>query len=315
MIKKSLLYSISGLIILVSGLAYGEVIDKIEVVVNDEVITQSEIDRVLAPIYERYKALYKSDELMKKLMEARQKVIEQLIEDKLILTEAKKLNIELDERDIDEKVEETQRNFDSKARFEEALKAQHLSIKDLRARYKDQLMARKLIDQKVGSRIMITPVEISNYYNSHMAAYAQPEAIRLSTILIKVKMDPKGSAELAKTILDKIRAGADFAELAKSYSEGPNASEGGPMGYIQRGELLPEIEKAVFSLKKGEVSDIIQTSLGYHIFKMEEKRPSRTLLLSEVKREVEDVIFRDKIKEKIKGWVESLKKNAYIAFK
>jgi len=315
MIKKSLLYIISGLIILASGLAYGEVVDKIEVVVNDEVITQSEIDRVLAPIYERYKVLYKSDDLIKKLMEARQKVIEQLIEDRLILTEAKRLNVEVDEKDIDEKIEETQKNFDSRARFEEALKAQHLSLKDLRARYKDQLMARRLIDQKVGSKVMITPVDISNYYNSHMSAYSQPEAIRLRTILIKGKMDPKRASELAKTVSDKIKAGADFTELAKSYSEGPNANEGGLMAYIQRGELLPEIEKTVFSLKKGEVSDIIQTSLGYHIFKMEEKRPSRVLLLSEVKREVEDTIFRDKIKEKIKGWIEGLKKNAYIAFK
>ena len=87
------------------------------------------------------------------------------------------------------------------------------------------------------------------------------------------------------------------------------------MGYIKRGDLLPEIEKAVFVLKPGEVTGIVQTSLGYHIFKVEEKEAPKTLSLSEVRHDVESAVYKSKADAKIKGWLEGLKKNAYIAFK
>ncbi len=318
MTRKNFLYFlISVCLILISTLACAEVIDKIAIVVNNEVITQGEIDRLLAPIYEQYKPLYHGDELIQKLEEARQKIIEQLIEDKLMLSEAKKLNIEIDDRDVEGRLDETIKRFGPKERFEQALSEQHLTLKDLRSRFKEQLMTRRLIDQKIGSRIMVTPVEIQNYYDKHINEFVQPEEIKLWNILVKLKpgLNAEKASELAKEILKRLQTGEDFAGLAKIYSEGPNAVDGGLMGYVKRGELLPEIEKAVFNLKDGEISDIIQTSLGYHIFKLEERRASRTLPLPEVRHEIEEAIFREKVRGKIKGWIEGLKKNAYIAFK
>ena len=87
------------------------------------------------------------------------------------------------------------------------------------------------------------------------------------------------------------------------------------MGYVKRGDLLPEIEKVVFDLKVGDISDIIHTDLGYHMFKVEDRRERRSMQLSEVRQDVEEAIFREKIRGKIKDWIESLKKNAYIEFR
>ena len=87
------------------------------------------------------------------------------------------------------------------------------------------------------------------------------------------------------------------------------------MGYVKKGDLLPEIEKVVFNLKPGETSEVVQSSLGYHIFKVEEKEPSKTLSFQEARRDVEEAIYRSKIDSKMKGWLEGLRKNAYIAFK
>jgi parvulin-like peptidyl-prolyl isomerase len=128
-------------------------------------------------------------------------------------------------------------------------------------------------------------------------------------------MGASAAEGLARDILNKLKAGEDFAELAKQYSEGPNASEGGSMGYVKKGDLLPDIESVVFNMKDGEVSDIIHTKLGYHIFKVDERRERQTLGLAEVKREVEEGVYREKVKDKIKDWVGNLKKNAYISFK
>ena len=300
-----------------SGPLHAAIFDKIAVVVNDEVITDGEIEKAIEPLYEQYRTIYRGNELMKKLEEAKQRVVEQLIEERLILSQAKKLNIEVDEQEIDKKIADTQARFGSKEEFEKALRAQRISLKDLRARYKEQLISRRLVDEKVGAKITVTPIEASNYYNAHKEEFVLPEEIKLDNILISPagSLGPQKAADLAKEIARRLKEGGDFAGLAKVYSEGPGASEGGSMGYVKRGELMPEIEKVVFNMKEGEVSGMIQTHLGYHFFKVEEKKASMVRPFTEVQAGVEEAVFREKIKDKLKGWVEGLKKNAYIAFK
>ena len=317
MIRKTLFLLASAFVFFAAKPLCAEVVDKIAIVVNSEVITQGEIDRMLEPVYEQYRTQYSGDVLMKKLEEARQKIVEQLIEDRLILGEAKKLNVEVDEKDVEDKVNEAVKRFGSKENFEKLLTQQHIAMRDLRTRYKEQLMIRRTIDQKVGAKVQITPGEISDYYNKHIAEFAQPETMKLSNILIRPREDLRSekALELANQILKKLKEGGDFSELAKTFSEGPGAAEGGLMGYMKSADLMPEIEKALSALKEGDISGVIQTSAGYHIFKVEEKRPAGTLTLSEVRRDIEELLFKEKIHEKVKGWLEGLKKNAYIAFK
>ena len=294
-----------------------ELVDKIAVIVNCEIITQGEIDRFTEPIYREYQTLYADDELSARLDEARANIVNQLIDDRLILGEAKRLKIEVDEREVDSRIEDAKKRFESSEQFEKALAEQKVTLSDLRLRYAEQMMTRRLIDQKVGSKITITPVEISEYYNKHMDEYAQSEEAKVRNILIRPKADAAAgeALDLAKEILRRLEEGGDFALLAKEYSEGPYAAEGGLMGYVKRGDLLPELEAVVFDMKEGEISGIVQTSLGYHILKLEERRAERPRDLSEMRHEVEEAIFRDKVKDKIKEWVQGLRKNAYIAFK
>ena len=150
---------------------------------------------------------------------------------------------------------------------------------------------------------------------SQISFFSNADALKNILISITKFPDPIKSLNLAKDISKRLREGCDFDGLAKMYSDGPGADKGGSMGWIKRGDLLPEIEKAVFSVKLGEVTGIVQSSLGYHIFKVEEKEAAKTMSLSEVRREVEAAAYKAKADAKIKGWLEGLKKNAYIAFK
>lgn len=308
---------ILAMVLATAYFSHCEVVDKIAIVVNDEIITESEITRALQPVYEKYKGLYTQDKLLAKLEEAKQKIIEQFIDDRLILSEAKKLKIEVEDKEVDKRIDDLVKRLGSKDAFERTLSEQRITIKDLKERYREQLMTRKLIDQKVGAKIVITPVDIANYYNKNTAEFSQPEEVKLKNILIRPdnERDQKKASELARDISNRLKEGCDFAGLAKVYSAGPGASEGGEMGYVKKGNLMPEIEKIVFNLKEGETSDIIQTKLGYHIFEVEGKKPARTLTISEVRHDIEESVFREKVNQKIKGWVENLKKNAYIAFK
>lgn len=298
--------------------AQAAVVDKIAVVVNNEAVTMSEIDRMLMPVYAKYKATYTDErELVKKLEEARQKIVEQLIEDKLIVSEAKRQNIEVDDKELSAKIAEIEKQFASKNAFTKALMEQHLSIKELKTRYREQMMSRRLIDRKIGAKILVTPVDVHTYYNGHISDFIQPGEVKLRNILIKVKdeSDIDRASALARDIETKLKAGEDFSTLAQAHSEGPGASEGGLMGYVKKDDLMPELEKAVWEMKEGEISGVVQSPVGYHIFKVDEVRSERTLTVKDAYKEIEDLLFREKIRVKIKGWVDTLRKNAYIAFK
>lgn len=293
------------------------VVDRIVVVVNGEAVTEREIERILYPIYEQYRGLYYGDELIKKLEEVRKKVLDQLVDDRLILSEAKRLDIQIPEKDIDARVKEVSKRFPTEAAMEVALTQQGLSLKELRKSYKEQMMVRRLIDGKIGSTIEVSPVELKEYFMKHSNEFVTPEEAKVLNILVRPKEClPKDKAvELIQDIQKRLKEGADFADLAKQYSEGPNAAEGGDMGNVKKGDLLPEIEKVVFALKPGEVSGIVKTSMGYHIFKVLDISERKCRDYSEVRHEIEENIYREKIKDKIRVWVFNLKKNAYIEFK
>jgi len=294
------------------------VVDKIVVVVNSEIITQREIDVTLAPVYEQYKTMYKGAELIKKLEEAREDIIKQLIEDRLILSEAKKANIDVEDKEIDARMADIRNRAGGEVELEKMLGQQNLTVNELRARYKEKIMIRKLIDRKVGAKIIITPLEVKTYYNDHKDQFLQPEEIDLRQILIKPQNQLGGQEDALKRMREisgRIKEGGDFSGLAREYSEGPNPGDGGSMGYIKKGDLMPQVEDIVFSLKDGESSGIIQSSLGYHIFKVEGRRLRRTKDLPEVRQEIEEFLYREKANLRLRGWIDSLSKNAYIEFK
>jgi len=298
--------------LLMASHAYCEVTDKVEIIVNDEMITRREIDSSLAPVYDKYKTVYSGEELISKLVEARQNIVSQLIDDRLVYSEAKRLNVQVSEEEVDERMEQTYKNFGTKEEFKKVLSMQQITEKELRDRYREQIASRRLVDQKVGSKVVITPSEAIEYYNKHVTEFSEPEELNVLNIMIKPGEDPKRSATLIQDILKRLNEGCDFGGLAKIYSEGPGAEEGGSMGYVKRGDLMPQIEGPIFNLKDGEISGVIQTSAGYHIFKVVDRKSAKTRTLNEARDDVEGAIFRQKVNEKIKVWIATLRKNAYI---
>jgi len=298
--------------LLMASHVFCEVIDKVEIIVNDEMITRREIDSSLAPLYEKYKTVYSGEELMSKLLEARQNIVSQLIDDRLVYSEAKRLNIQVSDDEVNEKINDTIRHFGSREEFQKALSIQQVTEKELLDRYREQIASRRLVDQKVGSKVVITPTEAIEYYNKHAAEFSEPEELNILNIMIKPGENAKRSATLIQDIMKRLNEGCDFGGLAKIYSEGPGAEDGGSMGYAKRGDLMPQIEEPIFKLKDGEISGIIQTSGGYHIFKVVDRKPAKARTLNEARDEVEGTIFRQKVNERIKEWIATLRKNAYI---
>ena len=146
----------------------------------------------------------------------------------------------------------------------------------------------------------------------------QPEEVRLRTILIKPDNNRGGDAgalDIMRDIMKRLKEGGGFEGLAKEYSNGPGAEDGGLMGYVKKGDLMPQIEEIVFNLKEGEMTGIIKSPLGYHVFKVDEKKVRRARDLVEVRQDIEEFLYREKASQRLKGWIDTLAKSAYIEFK
>ena len=118
-----------------------------------------------------------------------------------------------------------------------------------------------------------------------------------------------------ESLAAQLKEGKSFEEIAKSYSEGAEAKEGGDMGWVEKGQLLGEIDEKVFALNEGETTTPIMSSLGYHIFKVVEKEKFSVRPLVEVRDKIIDIIFREKLTQKLEGWITNLKKHAYISIR
>ena len=193
--------------------------------------------------------------------------------------------------------------------LEKALAGQNLTFEQYRAQLKEQLERLRLMSQEVRAKIQVGEQEIRDYYDANRAKFGAVEQFHARHIFFKV--DRKGgAAELARVealaggVLKQARAGKDFAELAKTYSNDPAAAkDGGDLGTFKKADMLPEIGDSVAAMKPGEVSELVLSQAGMHIIKLEEKSVSAGKPFSEVKGDIEELLYKKKADERFAQWV------------
>ena len=315
--SKTLFAFVAAFLFCSAAQVSAEVVDKILVIVNDEIITQGEVDRVLMPIYIQFKNLYSGQELTEKLEEVRENVVTRMVQDKLLLSEAKKMEIEVTDKEVEARIDEIKKNFSSEEEFEDTLLKEDIALGALKNKHRERILIDKIIDLEIRRRVSVSPSEVVDFYETNREKFREPQKVKVKSILIKVNEErpDKQALKLARTISRRLEEGGDFGLLAKEYSDGPYADSGGEMGWVRDGELMDKINVIVFSLNKNEMSEVLKTKLGYHILLVEEKEPPKIMELDQVKSKIEQVLMNQKMQEKLGRWVESLKKDAYIAFR
>lgn len=293
-----------------------EVVERILAVVNDEIVTEQDLQIIMAPVLAQYRTVYTGKEYEEKFNETRQEFLNKVIEDKLVLSEAKRKQVIVKDNEVDEMIAEVQNKFPSRDIFLKAIGEQGLTEKKLWNRFRDQLMTQKLVAYEVKSRVAVSPGEINKYYKSHQQEFAQGDRVKLQQILIRIGARTEEEAKaFAQSLIAKLKDGVSFEDLAKAYSEGAEAKEGGEMGWVEKGQLLGEIDEKVFALNLGEITDPIMTSLGCHIFKVVERQKFSVKPLEEVRDEIQDELFKEKLRVRLDAWIRDLKKNAYISIR
>jgi len=299
-----------------------ELLDQVVAVVNDEAITQSELDSVLRPVYEDFKAQFSGQELMRELNDARQKILSQLIEDRLVYQEAIEQGIEVTEDEIEEDMSGFRESFETDRQMQAALKGQGLSMKKLRERIKKQIMIRRLHDFEIRSKVLVSPLELEKYYEENKKEYSGQVKVRVRSITIKKSPEAREKGlldETAKGVIENIQAklaqGGDFAELAEGHSEDTHAEAGGLGEWLEDGSMIPVINDVIFSKKVGEVTEIIETPLGYHLFKIEERKDGKAQSFDEVRDQIHNQLYREKTLKRFNEWMSELKKKSYISIR
>ena len=290
------------------------VVEKIVAVVNGEVILLSEIETTLSPLRKQFQAAYEREELVENLTRAREEILNKLIDTKVLLQEAKSRSIEVSPGEVKAMLENVKKTFTSEDKFKQALEEQKITLAKFSQRLENQLCIKRLVDQEVKLKVSVDIEEIRNYYETNRSEFFHGTQYKIKHILIK---DSPGEEveKKAQEVLAKIKQGEDFSMLAKEYSEDPNASSGGDLGFLEEDKLIPEIREVIKALKVGEVSDIIKTRLGYQIMKVEAVKEAQAKNFDEVKEEIRQKLFQEKFAKTYQKWLANLKENSYISIK
>ena len=299
-----------------------QLLDQVVAIVNDDPITQSELDVTMRPIYDDYRSQYSGQALMEALTEARRKLLNQMIEDKLVYQEAKNQKIDPDIDEVDKQIEDLKSKFKSKTDLQDTLAKEGMSLSAMRERLEHQSVIQHLHEMEVRAKVVVSPLEVEKFYEDHTEDFSSDESIRVRSITIKKNEEAREKGltdETAKAKIENLRkralAGQDFQSLSTEFSEDTSAKNGGLTDWIKRGDMIAEIDQVIFSLKPGQMSDVIETPMGYHLFRVEEKKNKQKKSFNEAREIIYQKIFREKSMKRFQEWMQELKRNAYVSIR
>ncbi len=262
---------------LIAGAASAQtkpVLDEIAAVVGNEIILKSEVD------YQVQLAAYQN-KLNPDDPALRKRILEAMVDDKLILTQAILDSVTVSDDDVNRQLDARIQNLIKQVGSQEKVEQIYgMSISKIRNEFKEDMRKQLIIDKEKDNKfgdMKVSPLEVRNFYNQYKDSLQEvPEEVTLSHIFMVPKPSGKAREEAyakAEALQDSLKHGADFAELAKKYSQDPgSASDGGDLGWAKRGQFVPEFEHAVYALKPGEISGIVETQFGFHIIQLLQRR-------------------------------------------
>src|ERR1700761_1614456 len=285
MLKKLSLLA-SALVLMAVALRADNIVDEIIARVDDQIITRSDMEKAKQTSQEELKQRFPSD-WQAKWDAAQKDTLRDLIDQQLLLERGKDMGI-TGETDVVKRLNELrqQMNLASMDDLEKEAKKQGVSFEDFKEQIRVGAVTQQVIGQEVGAKIHITSEDIQDWYNKHQKELEGPEEVALSEIMVSTQPSnvdekdkqtaqlPEDPAKVAQAeakanqLLDQLKKGAKFDDLAKKSSDGPTAAQGGALGSFKRGELAKDLEDKTFSLKAGENTGVIRTRQGFIILKV-----------------------------------------------
>jgi len=289
-------------------------LDRVVAVVNQEVITWSDLYKAMEfEASDRTKAL-KDDEKRRIFKENEAIFLESLIDMKLQIQAAKQMGMEVDKEDIDGALADIKKKYSmTEPVLIESLKKEGFTLDEYKQKIAEQILLNRVVVQQVRNKIVISAAEVEKYMTANKDLLVNDEAYRIRQIFFKItgsSSDRKAIEEKADAIIQQLKAGENFAPLAQKYSEDPSAKTGGDLGFIRKSSVAKEFSDILSEMKAGDISRPFWTGRGLHIVKLEEKINKQNE--AEFKETVKSKLFEKRFSEKYKSWLRELRGNAYI---
>lgn len=330
--------------------ASAQVVEEIIARVNNQIITRSEFARSKDQLRDEVKTQDPAN--ADKLYADREKdVLRDLIDQQLLIEKAKDLGLSAD-TDVIKRLDQMRKDMklDSMEALQKEAEKQGVSWEDFQQNMKNQILTQKVIGEEVGGHLSMTKDEEEKFYNEHKTEMQHPEFIKLSEILITPKpvapaitsasgpaaMGPNDSGQAAadeaakqaedaaalaaakakaEDLLKQLRAGAKFDEIAKKYSDGPSAADGGALGTFERGKLAKELEDKTFAMKAGDITDVIRVKQGYTILRVDDHEMAGVPAMKDVLPKIQDALYYEKLQPALRTYLTKLREDAYIDIK
>lgn len=303
--------------------ASGTVVEEIIARVNNDIITQSDYQKAAASLQQEAEQECQGctpDKINEMVTEERKNLLRDLIDQSLLVQRAKDMDISV-ETDIVKRLDSVrqQNKLPSMEALQKAVESQGISWEDYKDQFRKSILQQRVISEEVGSTVRIGSDEVQKYYDAHKNEFVMPEEVDLSVIFFSTENKTPQEVALirqkADGVLKRLKSGDDFGELAKRFSEGPTSAQGGELGTYKRGELTPDLEKLVFALKKGDMTDVIPASNGIQIIRVNRHFDAGLQPLSKVEQEVENALYQEKIQPAMRKYLAQLRKDSYVVVK
>jgi parvulin-like peptidyl-prolyl isomerase len=300
-----------------SALFAAQLVEAIVVRVGDRVITRSQYSKRLRDAYTEIEQTVPADQAAAKKDEVRKALVEELVSELLIKDRADRLGISVSSDEVKDAVDRVkqQYNITTEKQFEELLQKSGMNRSDMEGRMRDQIITNKVFGHELRPREELTDKELRERYDKEKEHYRLPERAKLREIVIlrpEGAMSAEAASKRATDLAQQARSGGDFAKLAQTYSEAGSKDKGGDLGEVARGELLPDLDKAVFNATGGAVIGPIATKSGWHILKLEQRLPSEIPAFESVKDRLRKDASDETWQRDYRSYIQRLRNDAFI---
>lgn len=321
----------TGVLALCPSPAHGQLLaDGIAAVVNDKVITYLQINQQVAETEKLLRQNLQGQELFDRLKEAKLNVLKALIDRELIIQSFKKMGGTIPDTFVNARINDEirERYGGDRVVFIKTLYERGETMAKFRDEIQDNAVVQYMRAKNVSQTVLVSPYQIEQYYADNLRLFQQDEQVKISTIVLRKSQFPSTKTvdgkevtydpqeEIAKEILYKLDTGADFADLAKSYSEASNKDDGGALGWVtQKGKLAirADLWPYIADLQPGQHTDVIATTDGYYyIVQVEDRSKTKVTPLEDVRKQIEDTIISQQSQQRQQEWLDGLRAKAYI---
>lgn len=288
--------------------------------VNGQEISSKDFERSLAAAKQQFAKIGYQDADSAQREKLKKEVLDRLINMELLYQQGKKRGIVVEDGELDEQYANFRKQFQKDENFKKFLQDNDVSEAEIKEQMQKGILLKKLqlaLQAEFTETVAVSEKDIKEFYDKNVDNFKVPEGVKASHILISVDKNAdeaakKESRSKIEKIQQQIKAGEDFAELARTHSACPSSSNGGDLGFFGRGQMVEPFEDAAFGMQVGEVSDIVETDFGYHLIKVTEKKAAETQSFEDVKAKIEDWLKQQKLDQKFLQYIETLKADAKI---